>query len=344
MKRYLNKSLYYQGDGNILLPLIVVYLINYLITTIFIQDFFVQLRQRLYYSYGYYTGLKLINRIENWIYMIIFFAVCYVIIVGFFKRKKWSTLLSGPFSRLDIRKRELILMGISILVYLITFIFIVFQEIYLNQELMIFFKDFHEIFYLDILRIIAISFIGISIVAILDSFFSNIYYFFSSIILLILYVILLIGNFNNVVYKFIYANDYTYKVINIIRGYVVGDFIESVNERLIIVSISMVLIILSLIFIYIAKRLTNNMLVENMNDGIIFELPKKIMKFIISTFLGLTFSSTIAHYINRVYFDYNLVAKSLLSLNVIIVIVMSLISFYIIRKIENNKKEIYFKV
>lgn len=346
MKRYLNKSLYYQGDGKIWLPLLVVYLINYLVITLFVEDFFsFELRNSLYYKeQTYYGDIHLIYDIEMWIAMIIFYAVCYFIIVGFFKRKKWSTLLSGPFSKLDIRKRELILMLISFLVYLLTFIIVVFQNVYLNEELVSFISDFNKVLYLDILRVIAISFIGISIVAILDSFFSNVYYFLSSIILLILYTLLLISNFNNIIYNFVYSNRYSYKLIDIIRGYLVGNFIEIENRDIIIISGSIGLIILSLIFIYIAKNLTKNMLVENMNEGIIFELPKKIMKFIISTFLGIVFSSRIANYLNEMYFDYNLVAENLLLLNILIIIIISLVSFYIIKKIENNKKDIYYKI
>lgn len=345
MKRYLNKSLFYQGDSKIYLPLILVYLANYLITSVIIADYFeFELIDKLYYvPQHYYSDFNLIYGIENWIIMIVYYTVCYLIIVGFFKRKKWSTLLSGPFSRLDIRKRELILMGISFLVYLFTFIIAIVQNMYLNFELITYVNDFYKIISLDILRIIAISFIGISIVAILDSFFSNAYYFIASMILLILYGILIINNFHNVIYNFIYGNKYFLKTIDLIRGYLVGGFLEINKADTVIIYVSLILILLSIVFIYVAKNLTKNMLVENMNEGIIFELPKKIMKFIISTFLGVVFSPSITNYLNEMYFK-SLMAKDLIMLNIIVIIIISLISFYIIRRIENNKKDIYYKV
>lgn len=345
MKRYLNKGLFYQGDTKISLPLLVVYFINYFIIYSMVGNFFsYNLKERLYNYWSYDSEMILINSMESWIFMIFYYGICYLIIVGIFKRKKWSTLLSGPFSRLDIRKRELILILISFLVYLFTFILVVLQNIFLNQELIAYLGDFYKVFYLDILRIIALSFISISIVAILDSFFSNAYYFFSSIILLFLYILLLIENFRNVIYNFINEKEYFYKIRDVvIRGYGDGNF-ES--ERLgvnVVIYVSIALILLSFLFIYIAKNLTNKMKVENMNEGIIFNFPKKIMKFITSTFLGIAFSSTIVVGINDIYFNYELSANSLISLNILIMIGMSLISYYIIRKLEKNKKDVYYK-
>ena len=50
MKRYLNKSLFYQGDSKIYLPLILVYLINYLVVSVIIGNYFeVELIEKLYY-------------------------------------------------------------------------------------------------------------------------------------------------------------------------------------------------------------------------------------------------------------------------------------------------------
>jgi len=345
MKRYLNKGLFYQGDAKISLPLLVVYFINYFIVYSMVGNFFsYNLRQRLYNYWSYDSELILINTMENWMFMIFYYGICYLIIVGIFKRKKWSTLLSGPFSRLDIRKRELILILISFLVYLFTFILVVLQNIFLNQELIAYLGDFYKVFYLDILRIIALSLISISVVAILDSFFSNVYYFFSSIILLFLYGILLIVNFSSIIYNFVNGKEYFYKIREVIRSYRVGEFR---NEKLgvnMVIYISIALILLSFLFIYIAKLLTNKMKVENMNDGIIFDFPKKIMKFITSTFLGIAFSPTIVDYINEIYFNYEIAANDLVVLNILIIIGMSLISYYIIRKLEKNKKDVYYKV
>ena len=121
MKRYLNKSLFYQGDSKIYLPLILVYLINYLVVSVIIGNYFeVELIEKLYYiPEHYYSDFNLIYGIENWIMMIVYYAICYLIIVGIFKRKKWSTLLAGPFSRLDIRKREVILMIINLELFML---------------------------------------------------------------------------------------------------------------------------------------------------------------------------------------------------------------------------------
>lgn len=346
MKRYLNRSLFYQGDSKIILPLILLYISSIIINNLIITSYFENDLLRSLYSFNY--GMDyLINKFIGILYLITYLCIAYIISVGIFKRKKWTTLLSGPFSRMDIRKREFFIVLMSALIYLIIFIGILIQKTYIYYEVVRYVDSFMVKVLLDILRIISISTIAIGGLALLDSFFSNLYYMVASIIFIFIYIM---GIFMNYSYYISYYIDSTYNIISGTRNifnYLEGYYNTYENYIGIIISISIFFIVVGLICLLIGKKLTSKMLVENMNEGIIFNFPKKILEFMIVTFPGIILSQSIVGVINGRYFYYSLDESSIIKFNIITMVVLIVISYISLKSIKRsfkNKKDRYYKI
>lgn len=346
MKKYLNKSLFYQGDSKIILPLILLYISSIIINNLIITSYFENDLIRSLYSFNYWNNY-LINTFIGVLYLITYLCIAYIISVGIFKRKKWTTLLSGPFSRIDIRKREFYIVLISALMYLIIFIAILIQKTYIYYEVVRYVDSFIIIVLLDILRIISISTIAIGGLALLDSFFSNLYYMAASIIFIFIYII---GIFINYSYFINYYIESSYNRISgtrIIINYLEGYYNTYDNYMGITIGISIFFIVAGVICLIIGKKLTNKMLVENMNEGIIFNFPKRILEFMIVTFPGIILSQSIVEVINARYFYYNLNGNSKFKFNIVTIGVLTVISYISLKTVKRslkNKKDRYYQI
>ena len=176
MKKYLNNNLFYQGDANIFLPLCMVYISTFILLLLLSNEYFsLQISRHLYNQ----INSKFIFSEGGVLLLIVYIGIVYMITVGIFKRKKWSTFLAGPFSRLDIRKRELSIMVTSILIFIGMYLSIIIKNYIQYQYILIYIDDFYKIVVLDVIRIISLSTIIIGVVAVLDSIFSNLYPLFS---------------------------------------------------------------------------------------------------------------------------------------------------------------------
>ncbi|WP_300379778.1 hypothetical protein [Clostridium sp.] len=346
MKRYLNKSLFYQGDSKIILPLLLLYLSSVLVNNSIINSYFESNIIRSLYSTHYYNGY-LINTFLGIAFLILYLCIAYIISVGIFKRKKWTTLLSGPFSRIDIRKREFYIISFSALIYLITFIGLLIQKTYIYYEIVKYVDYFNVKALLDILKIISISTIVIGGLALLDSFFANLYYMVASIIFIFVYIIGILINYNSII---VYYVNSPYNVISgtrNIQNYIEGYYDVYEGYIGITTEISMFFIIVGLICLFIGKKLTNKMLVENMNEGVIFNFPKRILEFMIITFPGIILSPAIVGFISERYFNYNLDEKNKIIFIIGSIVILSLISYIVLIKVKKsfkNKKDRYYKI
>ena len=339
MKKYLNSNLFYQGDANIFLPLCVVYIAGFILNLIIINEYFSwKIKMYLYNHLNY----SFIFSYESVILLIIYIGIIYMITVGIFKRKKWSTFLSGPFSRIDIRARELIIVILSVIIYIVMFLSIVLKNYIQYYNILIYINDFHKILILDILRIISISTLTIGILSIMDTIFANLYYLIGAIIFSFIYIIFLLVNFNSVLSY--YANDKVYGLNYIYNGLmeyldvIIGNPISALQ----IISISSILIIMGIILIFTSKILTNKMLVENMNEGIIFEFPKKVASFMIVTFVGVASAPYISSIIDDIYFRYSLGEYELVAIRAVIIVVLSIITYFVLRNFKKVKKDVYY--
>lgn len=340
MKKYLNRSLFYQGDAKIILPLTIAYIGVILFSKISLSNYFDwQIKQRLY---GYYQDSFVLS-FDSIVILLLYLIIVYIISVGIFKRKKWSTLLVGPFSRMDIRTREFIIVVMSAIFYLLCYLVIVGQETVQNIEIISYIGNFKEIVIIDVIRIISISTITIGGLALLDSIFSNMYYLFGSLIFIIIYMISLLINFEVSRYIYLYNGDrglrYLYNgIMEYLGGYSIGNEISNLQ----IACISVFFIITGIVLIVIAKKLTNKMLVEYMNEGIIFEFPRRIAKFMLITFPGIILAPILSSLIDEFYFNYTLSDSYLIFIRLVIVIIITFFSNLALKKFQNLKKDKYY--
>ena len=346
MKGYLNKSLFYQGDSKITLPLLLLYLSSILINNSIINVYFENIIIRTLYS-SYYNNSYSINNFGGIAFLILYLCIAYIISVGVFKRKKWTSLLSGPFSRIDIRKREFYIILISALVYLFTFIVLLIQKTYIYYEIVKYVDSFMVMALLDILRMISISTIVIGGLALLDSFFSNLYYMVASIIFIFIYIMGIFINYDSII---IYYVNSPYNIISGPRNvfyYLEGYY--NVNENYVgfTVGISILFMVIGLICLLIGKKLTSKMLVENMNEGVIFNFPKRILKFMIVTFPGIILAPSIIEFISERYFNYNLGERNKIIFTIVAILILTLISWIVLINIKRgfkNKKDRYYQI
>ncbi|WP_195263778.1 hypothetical protein [Clostridium sp. 1001275B_160808_H3] len=340
MKKYLNKSLFYQGDNKIILPLIIAYIGVTLLNKISLSQYFDWTIKGMLYSKYHESFILSFN---GAVILIIYLIIVYVISVGIFKRKKWSTLLSGPFSRIDIRSREFIIVVMSAIFYLLSYSIIVGQEAFQNIEIINYIGNFKEVIIIDLIRIVSISTITIGGLALLDSIFSNMYYLFGSLIFIIIYMFSVLVNFEVSSYIYLYDGDRGLRYIyNRIMEYL-GVY-STINEisKLQIACISIFFIITGIMLIIIAKRLTNKMLVENMNEGIIFEFPRKIAKFMLITFPGIILAPILSNLINKFYFNYTMSESHLFFIILVITIMISFFVNLSLKKFQKIKKDKYY--
>ncbi|TGY41480.1 hypothetical protein E5347_12170 [Clostridium sartagoforme] len=339
MKKYFNKAIFYQGDGSILVPLLVTYISAFIINLLATSTYFSWYIRTQLYNHSNKENILTIPHIFLFgLYMV----VIYVITVGVFKRKKWSTLLAGPFSRMDIRKREFLIISMSSLVYIIAFLYAILRGWSSESEILSYIGGFYELVLLDTLKLICIAVLIIGVLALLDSIFSNIYYLFGTIVFSFIYLVFLYINFGQSLSY--YKNSYIYGLDYIINGtmeYIGYSSIGNPMTNFQVIMISMILLLVGIVLIFISKKLTNKMLLEDMNEGIIFNLPKKIARFMIITFPGMLLALVISEMIDSMYFMYSLGTYKLSIIRLGIIIVVSIISHFILKKITIKPKEIY---
>lgn len=339
MKKYFNKAIFYQGDGSILILLLVTYVSAFIMNLLATSNYFSWSIKVLLYNQGNKENILTIPHIFLFgLYMV----VVYVITVGVFKRKKWSTLLAGPFSRLDIRKREFLIISMSSVVYIIAFLYSILRGWASERETLSYIGGFYKLVLIDTFKLICIGVLIIGVLAILDSIFSNIYYLFGTIVFSFIYLVFLYINFGQALSY--YQNNYIYGLDYIINGtmeYIGYSSVGNPMTNFQVIIISMILLVVGIVLIFISKKLTNKMLLEDMNEGIIFNLPKKIARFMIITFPGMMIALFVSAIIESTYFMYSLGTYKLSIIRFGIIILVSIISYFILKKITIKPKEIY---
>lgn len=340
MKKYLNSNLFYQGDANIFLPLCIVYVASFIFTLTITDGYFSWEINRYLYNQ---RDITFILSFDGVLLLIIYIGIVYAITVGIFKRKKWSTFLAGPFSRIDIRARELIIVVFSVIVYVLIFLSIVLKNYIQYYDILIYINGFYKIIIMDIIRIISISTITIGILAIMDTIFANLYYLVGAGIFSFIYLVCLLINFDSILSYYSYDQVYGLRYIyNGIMEYLSGSTIGNRISNLEIICISIIFVIIGIILIFISKVLTNKMLVERMNEGIIFEFPKKVASFMIITFVGVASAPYISTLIDDIYFRYSLGEYELVAIRVVIIVVLSVISYFVFKNFKKVKKDVYY--
>ena len=175
MKKYLNNNMFFQGDSRIFSFLIGLFLCTYAVLELSIKSSLYSNYDFILYTYYGKANMESPLGFLGVFILLIFLVISFILICGMFKRKKWATLLSGPFSRMDIRRRELVLMVGCVIVFILMFLLVWIRYSISNDILVSYIKGFWWLIAMDVVRIIFISLATMSILFLIDSLTSNIY-------------------------------------------------------------------------------------------------------------------------------------------------------------------------
>lgn len=287
MNKYFNKNIFFQGDAKIFTILTSLLILVWALLEVCIKSSFYSEVNGIIYDYsGYgYTNTPL-GRVVV-IILSIFLIISFILICGMFKRKKWSTLLSCAFTRMEIRKRELTLMIGCIIGFILIFLLVCIRYYISNDILLSYINGFWNLIAMDVIRIILVSGALTAVLFCIDSLTSNMYVTLGGIFSIGLYcgsIILTISN------SFIwnYSNmrsSVSYFIREIISSILVGSKKDVYSYKFLIGMISIILIIIVCGFITV--KLTRKIKVEHMGEAILFKPIRNIMPFFISTLIGM---------------------------------------------------------
>ncbi|MBB6623865.1 hypothetical protein [Clostridium gasigenes] len=337
MKKYLNKNIFFQGDAKIFSVLMSLLLLVGVFLDITMNNS--NYNDYRFMLYNYSDQVKNPLGIVGMFILVVFLVICFVLICGMFKRKKWATLLSGPFSRIDIRKRELTLMIGCIMGFILLFLLVCERNYIANDVLNSYIKGFWILVVIDIIRIVVVSAALTSILFFIDSLTSNMYVTLGSMFAIGAYcivVIITIGSsflwaYNSIVRKI-------WEYITIMIDSILFGAEINIHKYLFFTGL-ILLIIITIVCTIITKKLTEKIKVENMGDALIFRSIRKIAPILLSTLIGMIVGTIIFKGLlvdNRLEVVLNTVTYPLISIGIITII--SILIYIIIKSISTVLK------
>ena len=337
MKKYLNKNIFFQGDAKIFSVLMSLLLLVGVFLDITMNNS--NYNDYRFILYNYSDQVKNPLGIVGMFILVVFLVICFVLICGMFKRKKWATLLSGPFSRIDIRKRELTLMIGCIIGFILLFLLVCERNYIANDVLNSYIKGFWILVVIDIIRIIVVSAALTSILFFIDSLTSNMYVTLGSMFAIGAYCIVVIIT---IVSSFLWAYNSIarkiWKYITIMIDSILFGTEINIHKYIFFTGL-IILIIITIVCTIITKKLTKKIKVENMGDALIFRSIRKIAPILLSTLIGMIVGSIIFKGLlvdNRLDVVLNTVTYPLVSIGIITII--SIIIYIIIKSISKVLK------
>ncbi|MBU3135102.1 hypothetical protein KPL39_02350 [Clostridium gasigenes] len=337
MKKYLNKNIFFQGDAKIFSVLMSLLLLVGVFLDITMNNS--NYNDYRFMLYNYSDQVKNPLGIVGMFILVVFLVICFVLICGMFKRKKWATLLSGPFSRIDIRKRELTLMIGCIMGFILLFLLVCERNYIANDVLNSYIKGFWILVVIDIIRIVVVSAALTSILFFIDSLTSNMYVTLGSMFAIGAYcivVIITIGSsflwaYNSIVRK-------VWEYITIMIDSILFGAEINIHKYIFFTGL-ILLIIITIVCTIITKKLTKKIKVENMGDALIFRSIRKIAPILLSTLIGMIVGTIIFKGLlvdNRLEVVLNTVTYPLISIGIITII--SILIYIIIKSISTVLK------
>lgn len=170
MKKYLNKGLLYTWFNLAKAPIIIGIFIWGFIANRIIEDNLDCLKNEIAntFSNGFNT-----TGLESYVMLgVIFIAICFIT-KGINKRNTEMFLSSGPYTKKQIKYNELISLLITLVLFVITYVYIAFMAYIRNREFLTIVEGYQTIILIEIARIILIGIIGIVFMLIMDLLFSN---------------------------------------------------------------------------------------------------------------------------------------------------------------------------
>lgn len=337
MKKYFNKNIFFQGDAKIFSVLMSLLLLVGVFLDITMNNS--NYNDYRFMLYNYSDQVKNPLGIVGMFILVVFLVICFVLICGMFKGKKWATLLSGPFSRIDIRKRELTLMIGCIIGFILLFLLVCERNYIANDVLNSYIKGFWILVVIDIIRIVVVSAALTSILFFIDSLTSNMYVTLGSMFAICAYCIVVIITIGS---SFLWAYN---SIVRKVWGYITIMidsilFGSEINiHKYIFFTGLIILIIITIVCTIITKKLTEKIKVENMGDALIFRSIRKIAPILLSTLIGMIVGTIIFTGLlvdNRLEVVLNTVTYPLMSIGIITII--SIIIYIIIKYISTVLK------
>ncbi|SFC22328.1 hypothetical protein [Clostridium uliginosum] len=170
MKRYLNKALMYQWFNTAKVPILIGIMIWGFIANEILNDQYYQTMGDISLLDGDgFRGAYL----PSYVILGVIFLSIYFIVLGVNKRNMNMFLLSGPYTKKQIRSNELICFLITLVLFIITYIYIAITFYIRHSESFTIINGYSTIILIESIKIFLLGIIGILFILIVDSLFSN---------------------------------------------------------------------------------------------------------------------------------------------------------------------------
>ena len=170
MKKYLNKGLIYNWFNSAKIPIIIG-----LLSWGFIANSIITIelnKTKLQIAESFSNDFSTTN-LENYFGLGVVFIAIYFIAQGINKRNTAMFLASGPYTKKQIKYNELMCVLITLIFFVLTYVYIAFMAYIRNRELLAIIEGYRSIVLIEIARIVLIGIIGIMFMLTVDLLFSN---------------------------------------------------------------------------------------------------------------------------------------------------------------------------
>lgn len=213
MKNYLNKGLLYAWFNSAKAPIGMGIFIWGFISHSIIKNNLWNVKMEI--AGGFNNFFNTTDLYEYLMLGVIFLAI-YCIAKGINKRNNEMFLSSSPYTKRQIRYNELICLLITLILFVIVYVYITFMSYISNSELISIVEGYWDISAVEVLKIFLFGIIGIIFMLIMDLMFSNSAIGFISMISIIPISIMMI--ITKVINMLMYVGiDDNYSLFNIIR-------------------------------------------------------------------------------------------------------------------------------
>ncbi|EKQ56396.1 MULTISPECIES: hypothetical protein [unclassified Clostridium] len=295
MKKYFNKGLLYAWFNSAKAPIIIGLLVWGIVTYINLQRKIFNLKSQIAQTFTNYCYTE---NLSSYLILGIIFIAIYYIAQGTNKRNMLMFLSSGPYTKKQIKYNELISILITLIPFIILYLYISIMGYIGNKEFMQIVDGYFSMTLIEIIRIAAIGTLLILFMIIIDSMFSNSVIGFISMISIIPISIMII--ITKVLETLRYSGiNIDYSISYIIRSLMSGNYSEGYSPSILLNSISMKFIsikqliaeiITLLIFIFIMLLIFNiiqkKYKIEHSNKIFSSKTDENIIVILISTALG----------------------------------------------------------
>ncbi|PRR81084.1 hypothetical protein [Clostridium vincentii] len=242
------------------------------------------------------------------IFLCLIIFLLYVVVTGFNKRNNMTFLTSGPYTKEEIKKNEILFLIISLLLLIFTFIYINICLYVRDNTLLLLASNEYTALFSNIMRLVIVGTAFIAYLTFMDMLFSNtiisILAMIGTPVILAVNLLLLNDIANRLnsfhLYNFNLVRDISHIMSSMIN-FIFGSKI--IYESIDYIAIIILLMIIVVTFI-ITWRINKSLCLNKINNFFVFPIVEKIVFFIISFTISLVFIYLIC-YKYTYYYNYN---------------------------------------